>query len=272
MSEEENIVLYQSDDPDMVKASQQARKTFKYFWRELSWECRRIIPGLDFAAVKVAFHDPDVAPGDPDTEHMWVNGIDCNGREIMGTLNNDPEWLTNVKDGDQICEPMSAISDWIFAVRGRAYGGYTVNLIRSRMSSSQQRAHDQAWGMDFGDPDEIEVVYVPTEPVGFLGRLFGKKPVIDPEVRKQNMLEHPMCINMGESLQAALQESREMVTDTDEEGWTMLHRDALAGNATVVKILLEHGADPTLKTPEGDTPYDLAKRFGWKHVMELLPN
>lgn len=272
MGLEENIVLFKDDDPEMVAASQQARKTFKYFWREMSWEQRRIIPGVEFAAVKMAFSDPNTGPEEPEVEHMWVSDVECNGREIMGTLMNEPEWLTNVKDGDAICEPMSSLSDWIFVSLGRVYGGFTVNLIRSRMPASERRAHDEAWGMEFGDPEEIEVVYVPTEPVGWLGRLLGKKPVIDPEVRKQHMLEHPMCINMGDSLKEALQESKEMLYETDDEGWTMLHRDALAGNATVVKILLEQGADPTLKTPEGDTPYSLAKRFGWKHVMKLLSN
>ncbi|QDV18207.1 Ankyrin repeats (3 copies) [Gimesia panareensis] len=272
MGLEENIALSQGDDPEMLAATKQARKTFKYFWRELSWERRRIIPGLDFAAVKIGFSDADMGPDDPEAEHMWVSDIECNGREIRGILNNDPEWVTSVKAGDPICEPMSALSDWIFAINGRAYGGFTVNLIRGRMPASERRAHDQAWGMEFGDPEAIEVVYVPTEPVGFLGRLFGKKPVIDPEERKRNMIEHPMCVNMEESLREALQQSKEMLTATDDEGWTMLHRDALAGNATVVKLLLEHGADPTLKTPEGDTPYTLAKRFGWKHVMKLLPN
>lgn len=37
------------------RAGERARKTFKYFWRELFWERRRIIPTLDFAMVKVPF-------------------------------------------------------------------------------------------------------------------------------------------------------------------------------------------------------------------------
>lgn len=39
----------------MNRAFEQARSTFKYFWRELYWENRRIIPALDFAMVKVPF-------------------------------------------------------------------------------------------------------------------------------------------------------------------------------------------------------------------------
>tara|TARA_R110002095_G_scaffold215691_3_gene210622 strand:+ start:22201 stop:23010 length:810 start_codon:yes stop_codon:yes gene_type:complete len=267
VSNEDNIVMNQGDDPEMEAASKQARKTFRYFWREMSWEYRRIVPGLDLAAVKVAFTDLDVAPGDPDTEHMWVNEIQCDGKEIIGALLNEPAWLTNISAGDPVCEPVSEISDWMFAIQGKVYGAYTVNLLRSRMSPRERKEHDQAWGLDFGDPEEIEVVYV--EPQQKRG-LFGKKSFIDPEDQRRAKIEHPMSINMGESLKASLKESKEMLHATDEDGWTMLHRDALAGNATIVKILLKHGADKNLKTPDGDTALDLARIFGWKHVMKLL--
>lgn len=270
MSNEESIVMHQGDDPEMVATSKQARKTFRYFWREMSWEYRRIIPGLDLAAVKVAFTDPDVAPGDPDTEQMWVSEIQCDGKEFTGTLLNSPAWLTNVSAGDPVCEPLSEITDWMFAIQGKVYGAYTVNLLRSRMSTRERKEHDQAWGLDFGDPEEIEVVYVePEQKSGFLG-LFGKKSVIDPEEQRRAMIEHPMSVNMGKSLVETLKESDEMLHTQDEEGWTMLHRDALAGNATIVKVLLKHGADRKLKNHEGDTPLDLAKIFGWKKVISLL--
>lgn len=270
MSNEENIVMHQGDDPEMVATSKQARKTFRYFWREMSWEYRRIIPGLDLAAVKVAFTDPEVAPGDPDTEQMWVSEIQCDGKEFTGTLLNSPAWLTNVSAGDPVCEPLSEITDWMFAIQGKVYGAYTVNLLRSRMSNRERKEHDQAWGLDFGDPEEIEVVYVePEQKSGFLG-LFSKKSVTDPEKQRRAKIEHPMSINMGESLKESLRESKETLHATDEDGWTMLHRDALAGNATIVKILLKHGADKNLKTPDGDTALDLARIFGWKNVIKLL--
>ncbi len=251
---EENIEIVDGGDLEMMAAMKQARETFKYFWRELSWEYRRIMPALSLAAVKVAFTDPNVAPGNPDTEHMWVEDIRCDGRKITGTLVNSPEWLTNVKDGDLVCEPLSAISDWMFVIGTKVYGSFTVNLIRSRLSEQERNEHDLAWGLDFGDPGEVEILFT------------------DPEIDSLDNDEHPASISLGESLQETLQESKDLLYQTDEEGWTMLHRDALAGNATVVKILLEHGADPTLKTPDGDTPYDLAKCFGWKHVLELLPD
>lgn len=52
----DSVIYYveQADKP-VNRAGERARKTFKYFWRELFWERRRIIPALDFAMVKAPF-------------------------------------------------------------------------------------------------------------------------------------------------------------------------------------------------------------------------
>lgn len=52
----DSVIYYveQADEP-VNRAGERARKTFKYFWRELFWERRRIIPALDFAMVKAPF-------------------------------------------------------------------------------------------------------------------------------------------------------------------------------------------------------------------------
>ena len=33
-----------SGDPEMLRANQEARKTFRFFWKEISWDFNRIIP------------------------------------------------------------------------------------------------------------------------------------------------------------------------------------------------------------------------------------
>jgi len=41
--------MFDGDDPAMQQAYEAAQQSFKYFWRELSWEQRRIVPGVDMA-------------------------------------------------------------------------------------------------------------------------------------------------------------------------------------------------------------------------------
>lgn len=52
------VYYHKDNDPEMQKAIDEARATFRYFWREMSWEYRRIVPALDMSAVKVPFQDP----------------------------------------------------------------------------------------------------------------------------------------------------------------------------------------------------------------------
>ncbi len=43
-----------------------------------------------------------------------------------------------------------------------------------------------------------------------------------------------------------------------DEGYSLLHYAASAGNLEMVKALIARGADPTLKAPAGGTPYEMA--------------
>ncbi|MEO0796404.1 MAG: DUF2314 domain-containing protein [Verrucomicrobiota bacterium] len=263
---ETNILFSGDDDSEMFQASLAAQNTFKYYWRELSWENRRIIPALDLNATKVAFEtDPDE---EPSYEHMWVNDLSFDGFTLSGTLMNDPNWVSRLSAGDSVSFKLGEISDWMYAIRGRVYGAYTVNLMRSRMSKSDCQAHDNAWGFDFGDPAVIEVVArSPIKKKMF--SMFRKET--EPTEEELMSREHPMCVNMVESLKEQLAKSDEFLVFRDERGNSMLHSDALAGNALVVEILIAAGADPNLENLNGQKPVDLAKVLEWENVLNVLP-
>ncbi len=90
MSDSKNVFMFDAGDPAMIEAHKRAQETFKYFWRELSWEFRRIVPGLDLACVKIAFTDGDTQREGPSHEHMWVSDVLFDGKNITGTLINSP--------------------------------------------------------------------------------------------------------------------------------------------------------------------------------------
>lgn len=268
---EGKTVYHFNEDAAMVEAYDRARGTFRYLWREISWERRRIVPGLDLACVKTVFADrplDDCGPEDA-REQMWVRDFDFDGRVISGTLVNRPDNLRSLKQGDKCSFPYHQMTDWMYAIRGRAYGAWTVNLMRQRMQSAERRAHDEAWGLDFGDPAKVEVVPADWRPKkkGLLGGLFGtaaKQAAVDPDD------DHPMCVNMEAKLKIFLEANPKMISEKDERGWTMLHREALAGNSLVVKALLERGANGNARTAEGDRPADLARRMGGTRVVAVL--
>jgi len=109
LGEQMPIYFVSSDEDYMQRAFEQARESFKYFWRELYWERRRIVPMLDYAMVKICFLD--IINGEEVGEHMWVNDVEFDGETIYGTLVNEPDSVQNVKVGDQISAKFTDMSD-----------------------------------------------------------------------------------------------------------------------------------------------------------------
>jgi len=248
----DNSIFYaKGDSPEMIQAFEKARNTFKHFWRELSWEARRIVPGVDLACVKVAFAQQFPDEDEPTIEHMWINDVYFDGDYVSGTLINDPESLTNVKNGDAVTVPLEQVSDWLILSMGKTYGGFSIHQLRSTMSPEERASHDEAWGMDFGDYNNIQVVR-------------------DQDTHPEHLVEHPMSINMKDGFVKFLQDYPQEMTNADEQGYTLLHRETIAGNSTSVEVMLQQGADTSRKTNSGKTALDFARQLGWEHIIPLL--
>ncbi len=91
---EGRVKLVAADDPNMEKVKGYGRKTFRFFLRELSWERRRIVPGLEMAAVKIAFSDPPNLkgnhPAELDVEYMWVSDVEFDGKRLPAFCSMSP--------------------------------------------------------------------------------------------------------------------------------------------------------------------------------------
>ena len=262
---ESPVFLFDGNDPQMQRAHENARSTFRYFWREMSWERRRIVPALDLACVKAPFSDAEPRPGSseqPQVEHMWLSEIEFDGQCVSGVLLNAPNWLKSVKEGDAARLPVGQISDWMYAVAGEVFGAHTVNLLRSRMGRGERQQHDAAWGLNFGDPNQIRLSPEPKQG-GFFQSWFGKKQPAEPG-------EHPMSLAMAPSLREQLAKNPSLLTTPDDRGWTLLHQEAAAGSLATVQVLLAAGANRQALTKTGQTPLQLARVLGWPQVVALL--
>ncbi|KOO33958.1 ankyrin repeat-containing protein, partial [Chrysochromulina tobinii] len=67
-----------------------------------------------------------------------------------------------------------------------------------------------------------------------------------------------------------LLDSKAAVNATDVDGWTALHWAAYEGHLAVTKLLLEGGADPTLRNKAGNTALDCDRSWGRSEVVALL--
>ncbi|WP_062055190.1 DUF2314 domain-containing protein [Aquimarina longa] len=249
---EEQKLFYAQQNEKMERAYAQAKQTFNYFWRELYWEYRRIVPALDLSIVKIPFEQKFETIKEPVVEHMWINQIDFDGENISGILMNSPNRLTNISKGDSIIIPLDKISDWMFAIRGKTYGGFTIQMLRSDMEENERAEHDKAWGLDFGDYNDIQTVF-------------------EQKVHPENLIEHPMSKNMkGKVRSEYLKGNFDGITSKDENGLTMLHNETIAGNKTIIDVLLKIGIDKEAKTNTGKTALDYAKSLNWEHIIPVL--
>lgn len=264
---DKKIFFAEMNNPKMIEAFNNAQKTFKYFWRELSWEYRRIIPALAVACVKIAFTQ-DTDNGQI-VEHMWINNVHFDGNNVKGILVNTPNELVNINNGDFVNVSLNQISDWLFATytsqkskigssklytstpKPTTYGGFTIQAMRSEMTNQEREEHDNAWGLDFGDFNEILIV-------------MGQKE--NPE----NLIEHPMSKNMRDKLIEFLDVYPNEINNRDEDGLTLLHKEAIAGNLTSVEVLLSYGADKNIKSNQGENALDFAKKMNWEHIIKVL--
>ena len=266
------------DVPGMQDAVRRARDSFPFFWRELSWESRRIIPGLDLSAIKLPFAVVQPQAGQPEVEHMWVGELDFDGQTLSGTLLNDAHAIPTLKKGAAVSAPLDQLEDWMYASQGVLCGGFTVQALRASMSEGERQAHDQAWGLPFPAPDLCNItpyaVERPEPPKG-ISRLW-KKSAPPPGLSYAVALtqarahEHPMSENMRESIARDLGENPAMARQVFDDGWTLLHKDALAGNLVPVQALLAQGADRAVRTPQGQTALALAESMGWERVAAAL--
>ncbi|PVZ39684.1 DUF2314 domain-containing protein [Pseudomonas sp. CC120222-01a] len=267
---EQMIYSVEGESQALKEAVSSAQATFKFYWREMSWEARRIIKCLDMAAVKLSFMlDPD-DPDIPVVENMWVNDVDFDGETITGVLMNEPRWATEFKAGDLVSLPFAALNDWMYVRGGHVYGGFTVDALRSSMSDDERAGHDAAWGLDFGEPGTVEVAPAAEGHTPWLlSRALSS--VADQQLLAQlEQGDHPMAVNMREKIEEALQQYPGMITDFDDGGWLLLHREVLAGNYPVVQALLRHGADPLATNSHGQTSQALAHEAGWPRIARLL--
>lgn len=240
-SVESPVTYHDGDDPEIAEASRRARESFKYFWKEASLDFNRVIPAVEIATVKVPFND---GPKDPEStiEHMWLIDLDFDGEVIRGVLMNSPNKLKSVKAGDTVEVKVNEITDWICVSSGEVYGGYTVQVARKRMGEAERNEFDTAWGLDFPPPGEV---VLPPNPSPFEAVLARK-------------------------LEADLGRNAKLLSYQDDDGRTLLHRNALYGQSLLVEVLIKAGADPTIKCNRGWTAVDYARAAQWENIVEQL--
>ncbi len=94
-------------------------------------------PEFNSFALKVRF-----AYGNNNGEHIWLRDITKKQGEYVGIVNNEPEYIPNLKLNDTIMVTRKDISDWMYLAGDTLRGGFTVRLLRDRMPDNERAADD----------------------------------------------------------------------------------------------------------------------------------
>ena len=136
---EPTIYNVEEDDAEMNKAIEKAKKTIDSF----DYAFKNYPKVFTFFSLKKKFEE------DGNVEHIWIGNIqgETNGKYV-GVIDNLPEKIKNVKLGDTIEIDKKDISDWMYLKNNsELHGGYTIRLLRERMTEDERKKFDAESGM-----------------------------------------------------------------------------------------------------------------------------
>ena len=84
-------------------------------------------------------------------EHIWISDITLKDNKYFGVVGNVPESTTEVKLGDTIQIDKGKISDWMYIHNDTLRGGYTLRVLRKRMSDAERKQFDAENGLIIED-------------------------------------------------------------------------------------------------------------------------
>ena len=135
---DENIYLAEDNDEEINTAIKTARQTFEKFENALKSKNNEF--GSFF--LKVCFENK---------EHIWISNITIRNNEYYGTVNNMPEYVKNIRLGDFIKINENNITDWMYRDNKKLVGGFTLRVIRNRMSEIEKQQFDSEIGLLFDE-------------------------------------------------------------------------------------------------------------------------
>lgn len=134
---EPTIYGVQSDDAEMNMAMETAKKTLDSF----DYALKNNGNPLAFFSLKKRFVENE------NVEHIWVGSIYFENGKYFGFIDNLPEIVKGFKVGDSVEVSKEDISDWMYVEDSKLHGGYTIRLLRNRMTETERENFDKESGL-----------------------------------------------------------------------------------------------------------------------------
>jgi len=127
--DEPDVVNVDSDDVEMNTAISKARESTAEFLQILTSPKPN---QTDFSAKR-----PYPKKSGSGGEHIWISDLTYDGKLLHGKVGDDPVDIANLKIGDEVSFPPAELTDWLYLEDGKIVGGYTIRVLRKRMSPQE---------------------------------------------------------------------------------------------------------------------------------------
>jgi uncharacterized protein YegJ (DUF2314 family) len=132
----------EEDDQEMNHAIEEARNTLPQFTEAFTSNN----PNHTLFALKMMFQDQVGG-----FEHIWITDLAFDDGAFRGLVGNIPEYTIEVEAGEEVRVDPEKISDWMYVDNGVLRGGFTLRVLRSRMSPQEREQFDSEIGFGIED-------------------------------------------------------------------------------------------------------------------------
>ena len=136
-AEQDTTAKVRTDDIHMEEAYRKARETLPEFLRL----ARAPRPTITSYAVKIGI------PHSEGREFFWMSPLEFRTDDIIGRINNTPQFVTSVKAGQRIIFKEKDIVDWLYRENGRMHGNFTACALARREPPREARAFMLKYGL-----------------------------------------------------------------------------------------------------------------------------
>ncbi len=105
-------------------------------------------PKQTLCSFKVPFTQGEIV------EQLWVADVLYDGRNLRGVVDNHPSRVKTVRKGDPVTIPPAGITDWLVVDDGKLYGGFTLRVLRARMTPKDRALFDKKLPVKLASADK----------------------------------------------------------------------------------------------------------------------
>ena len=130
----DQLTFVSEDDSAMRGAIERARATVPELLRRL----RHPSATQTYLSVKLPLREGETV------EHVWLSSVTYDGQRFHGRIDNNIETLQGWGLGDTVSVVADSISDWLVIDDSIAAGGFSIRVLRDRLTERERAQWDAA--------------------------------------------------------------------------------------------------------------------------------